>query len=128
MQTRLVYRMEADDGTGAFNAMPWPVYDRFAFLANLGDEETHPIPPSDAGLAPRLARGEIDFFWCACRSLTQLRQWFPRRTIPILLDGPISFTTWSVPRNRVAFGHKQVLFDRNVAECIERKSPTALYQ
>jgi hypothetical protein len=129
METRLIYRVENDAGVGAFEGISWDDYDKMiARHPRLQSASDFPTPSYDPGLERRIARRLIDFDgYCGCRSLHQLRRWFPQRVLSILEDNGMQLTLWEVPRNLVAYGWKQVLFARDAATCLDNRPVAELY-
>lgn len=128
MTTTLVYRLEDATGEGAFQAVDIDAFgDLMGELGFDDPHKTHPAPWEDGDdIARTFEEHAHDPAWvCGCKDLAQLQWWFPRETIGLL--GGQQVTVWEVPADEVTFGKHQVMFDRAVAKCIERKPVDALY-
>lgn len=135
METRTVYRVEArDDDTGPFmgegtdalsDAAGWdPDADTYFHCYERG----FPGPRDDAPLARRWSDGDLDDYVCGCRSRRQLARWFPPQLAAYLDEQGYEVTVWNVPREAVAYGHKQVMFDRQLAHCVEQLPVSSLHE
>lgn len=134
--TRLIYRLEDTALEGPFEAMGCSYLTHLARDVGLykGNDwrQFHdpvrgfPGPMNDAGLARRWNAGKLDYWRFGCRSLDQLRRWFPKPLCDAI--GPRqTLAVYRAPRKAVAFGRTQVAFDPDRAELVERLPLSALY-
>jgi hypothetical protein len=134
--TRLIYRVEDARAEGPFEAVGcWSLSNEAedAGLRWSDDEPFHaprrgfPGPMNDKGLSRRWRGGKLYGYYFGCRSLRQLRQWFPDELHDTLARNGQRLTVYRAPRKAVAFGQKQVAFDPRHAERVETLHITALY-
>ena len=120
METRTVYRVETRRGEGAFSC---GVY----FYGRHNDDEFR-APWEEPRLQRRWDRGDLNDWVCGFQSLDEARRWFGPEEAEMLADeASAQITTWTVPRRAVAYGRDQVMFDRDLAHCTERRCVRDLY-
>jgi len=122
-----VWRVENDDGCGAFSgSLSVFSLDTAAVEAGISDpyhglfhreDNGFPGPNNDPGFALRRQRGtlpdlhEVKF---GCRSLSQLREWFPPAFDDLLTSHGYFVSHYEVDRGFAFFSQRQVMF---VPEC-----------
>lgn len=120
METITVFRLETEQGEGAFDATPWGVVDEFeTLLPNYMDD--HPMPYNDGGdLAEASFNGLLTNVRYGCSSIDALRHWFPPCVTPLLEGVGLQLTVWDVPAEDVFTGETQVAFKPDRARCCDR--------
>lgn len=114
----LIYRIESTSGEGAFGAGLAYEHDDHRKCRHSAYEHPSPCGVGELGteLQDRWLRGRTDDYLFGCRSRTQLRSWFrskPGRRAMAKAGGLM--VTYEVPREAVAMGNTQVIFDKTRA-------------
>lgn len=127
MVVMYVWRIETEDGVGAYRVDrwlvdqdEWPSFMRLEYNRPRGKRDPHPAPREDG-----LGYGMVEEEFCGFKSAKALMRWFYRAQ----LDGRrleamgLRVTVWRVKRKHVRLGHRQLVFRRRKAKRIAVMSP-----
>lgn len=132
MAQRIVYRLEDQDGCGpyAYGGLAFPM----EFPGGIGPDSPHP-EPTDDGIC------EADFttrHHCGFASLDQAARWFGYCARNFTAEDPtgeldatgqrFTLAVYSVPEEYVADGHRQIVFERQLARKVGELEPEVLVE
>lgn len=140
--TVTVLRLENADGWGAFEGANMQDYTDAAVKAGLmtpAEDEWEHYHTSERGFPPvskdhalsEALDGEKSHLWgtrFGFADAEQARSWFPPCMADALKANHMTLTLWEVPEQDVAYGDRQVVFDKDHATLLERLPVEALYE